>query len=216
MADRKGRLPRVPRRVRGMERYTQLLDAADALLRDREPGELVIQDVATHAGVPLASVYHYFPSNVAVIAGVAQRYIERFEEVLTQPMDHAALNHWTDIVREHARRSTRFFNENPIATKLILGGDGISQLRSLDKESNERLARRYVTTYRRHFVLPDDPILVDRCAIAITIMDAVTSLSYSRHGRITPEMAEEAVQARLAYLTLYIPQRAPKRPKPLP
>jgi AcrR family transcriptional regulator len=166
--------------------------------------------------VPRASVYHYFPSNIAVIVGVAQRYLKLFEDLLSQPVDHAALTSWTDIVREHGRLSLRLYNENAVATKLILGGDGYSQIRALDLALNERLARRYMATYRRHFVLSDDPALDDRCAIAISLMDAVTSLSYSRHGRVTPELVEEAVQARIAYLRLYLPECAPKRPTPLP
>jgi len=216
MVDARARVPRVPRRVRGVARYNQLLDSADMLLRDREPGELVIQDVAAHTGVPLASVYHYFPSNVALIVGVAQRYLAEVEARLAEPFDHAALGSWTDIVRGQAQRSYQFFIDRPVAAKLLLGGDGIAQVRSLDQEANERVARRYVGVYRRHFVLPDDPSLADRCTIALTVMIAVESLSYSRHGKVTPELAEEGVQARLAYLKLYLPERAPKRPKPLP
>ena len=66
-------LPREPQRARGRARYEILLDAADAALAERNGSEITLVDAASRAGVPLASVYHYFPSNVALLVGLARR-----------------------------------------------------------------------------------------------------------------------------------------------
>jgi AcrR family transcriptional regulator len=215
MPDAKDLMPRDPQRARGKARFESLLDSVDTLLRDREPRDITIQEVALHANVPLASVYHYFPNNAALLIGAARRYVDQIDRLQSVPLGHEGLRVWTDICRFHSDVANQFYTDFPVAMKLFFGADGSPHIRAIDLEANLRVARRQLAAYRRHFILPEGDHLVDRCAIALGISDSVLTLSYSRHRRITNELLEEAWQARIAYLRLYLPERAVKRSAPL-
>jgi AcrR family transcriptional regulator len=216
MPDTNLQLPRAPQRARGRVRYENLLDAVDTLMADRDAGAVTIQDTALQADVPLASVYHYFPSNTALLVGLARRYLRDVEALLDTPLDHRALRQWSDICRWHVETARRFFIERPVAMKLLLGTDCGSQVRDTDREANNRLGHAGLATFQRHFVLPESPDLAERCSLAVTISDSILSVSYSRHRTVTEAMAEEAFRARVAYLRLYFPEHAQKRPTATP
>ena len=208
-------LPREPQRARGKARYEILLDAADAALAERNGSEITLVDAASRAGVPLASVYHYFPSNVALLVGLARRYFRDFERLMVVSAAHDRLGSWMDLCRLHAAAGRQYYATHPAAMRLLLGADCGTQVRQSDLDANLRFAALQYCAYCRHFVLPPGQYPIDRCAIAITISDAIWSLSYSRYGCITDAMADEALEARFAYLLRYLPERAEKRAAPL-
>jgi AcrR family transcriptional regulator len=208
-------LPRDPQRARGRARYEKLLDAAAALLGSGDGSTVTLNDAATFAGIPLASVYHYFPSNVALLVGLARRYFRDFERLMDVRVAHASLRSWFDLCKAHADAGRRYYESNPAAMRLLLGAGFGTQVRQSDLAANVRFAAAQYHAYCRHFVMPTGDYPIERCAIAITISDSVWSLSYNRHGCITDTLAQEALAARLAYLRLYLPERAEKRPEAL-
>jgi AcrR family transcriptional regulator len=208
-------LPREPQRARGKARYEILLDAAEGALGERNGSELTLLDASSRAGVPLASVYHYFPSNVALLVGLARRYFRDLERLMAVSGAHDELGSWMDLCRLHAAAGRQYYATHPAAMRLLLGADCGTQVRQSDLDANMRFAAIQYCAYRRHFVLPPGQYAIDRCAIAITISDAIWSLSYSRYGCITDAMANEALEARFAFLLRYLPERAEKRAAPL-
>ena len=60
-------VPREPQQARGKARYEILLDAAESILAEQNGSEVTLLAAASRASVPLASVYHYFPSNMAML-----------------------------------------------------------------------------------------------------------------------------------------------------
>jgi AcrR family transcriptional regulator len=202
--------PRQPRRARGHARYEALLNAGDALLREHDAAAISLQDLAREAAAPLASVYHYFPNPAALFLGLAQRYVMAFDALYAAPLRRVPDN-WPALCRLLWNRARGFYEANPAAMKLFLGPDVGWRIRQTDLESNIRLGQRQLDLVRRHFHIPDDPALLQRFALSITISDSIWSVSYIRHGRITDAMAREAADAREAYLALYLPLRAPRR-----
>lgn len=57
---------RKPAQKRSLIRVNALLDAADALLQDREISDIGLYDVANAAKVPPTSAYHFFPTKVGL------------------------------------------------------------------------------------------------------------------------------------------------------
>ncbi|WP_419897060.1 TetR/AcrR family transcriptional regulator [Roseomonas sp. USHLN139] len=202
--------PRQPQRARGHARFETLLNAADQLLREQPAATISLQDVARLAEAPLASVYHYFPNPTALFLGLAQRYVLAFDTLYASPVERIPDN-WPALCRILWSRARQFYEENPAAMRLFLGPDVGLKIREADLESNNRLGRRQHDLVQRHFHIPDDPELLRRFALSITISDSIWSLSYIRHGGITDAMAREAADAREAYLALYIPLRAARR-----
>jgi AcrR family transcriptional regulator len=210
MNNQRAELPRQPLRSRGRSRYGALLDAADKLLVDRPPALISLQDVARQAKAPLASVYHYFPSSAAIFVGLAERYHVMFEALYDEPVSRVPPT-WPELSRLLARRSRALYDRHPTTMRLFLGADIGGKIREVDLDANRRLGERQYKLIRENFLVPDEAELIDKFAIAVTLSDAIWSLSYIRHGRITEELAEEAALAKENYLASYIPLRARRR-----
>jgi len=67
---------RRPIQKRSIERVARLLDAAAALIGEECADGLKMGAVARRAGVPIGSLYQYFPDKSALIHGLADRYFE--------------------------------------------------------------------------------------------------------------------------------------------
>ncbi len=206
---------KVPQRqARGRRRIGEILDAADRVVARQASTAVSLPEVAHEAGLPVASVYHYFATPQALVIALAQRYLAALEVLAAQPLAHESLAEWGDIARFHARQSIAFYNAHPVAMRLLFGPESGGAIRAADQESALRVARIYCRKLAQHFMVEAGPALERAFAIAVTISDAVWALSFARHGRIEPEMAEEAMRARLAYLRLHVGELAEKRPVP--
>ena len=203
--------PRKPVRSTGVARYEGLLDALEALLLDKDPEDVGLRELATVAEAPVASVYHFFPTMSAALVALAERHMQKFVEILDEPLDASQLGSWENLVVLTSERSRAYYNAHPVVLKLILGPEQSWSIREMDLQNNQRLARFFLDTAIRYFELPTNETLLDRFEIAITMTDSIWSLSYARHGTITDELALEAQRAALAYLRGYLPTYAPRR-----
>jgi AcrR family transcriptional regulator len=70
-------LRRAPSQRRSRERVERLLAAASALIAARGSEAMRMSDVAAGAGVPIGSLYQYFPDKGAIIRTLAERYNAR-------------------------------------------------------------------------------------------------------------------------------------------
>ena len=71
---------RRPRQERSRERVERILDATAALLGDDMPADqITTAAIAEEAGVPIGSVYQYFPNKLAVLAELARRVMEQVD-----------------------------------------------------------------------------------------------------------------------------------------
>ncbi|MDX2182359.1 MAG: TetR/AcrR family transcriptional regulator [Gemmatimonadaceae bacterium] len=75
------RQPRAPQQERGMQRMSQILDAAEQVIGEVGVDAASVQAIAERAGASMGSLYHFFPSKQAVIEALAERCITRVTEV---------------------------------------------------------------------------------------------------------------------------------------
>lgn len=206
-----GNKPRAPSRGRGVLRYAALLDATAELLRDEAPDSIGLYQIAERAGVPPASVYHFFPTKEAAYVALAERCSEELLEVHRQPIDAALIEGWQDLYRIDARRGMEFYNRNPPYLKIIYGGYGGVDAHHVDRvlalsfsvSSYERLNRIF------HMPLIREP--EKKFEIRLGILDSVWQISVRRHGYITEEYFEESVKAAVAYGRIYLPDQLEAR-----
>ncbi len=60
----------------------RILDAAETRLLEGGPGALVLEAVATDAGVSKGGLLYHFPSKEALVAGLCERMLDGFERTL--------------------------------------------------------------------------------------------------------------------------------------
>ncbi|MET0428863.1 MAG: TetR/AcrR family transcriptional regulator [Microvirga sp.] len=203
--------PRVPTRGRGVTRFAELLDTTEALLRDRSPDDVGLYQIAEAAGVPPASVYHFFPTKEAAFAGLVQRYHEGFAANSRQPFAAARLRSWQDLMRIEHESARAYYGAHPAALKLIFGGYGGIESRRMDQQFMSSLADGMFARYDSVFHMPHITAPSASFHIALSIMDAIWSLSYLKEGAITDGYAEEALAACIAYCRLILPERVEVR-----
>lgn len=203
--------PRAPSRGRGILRYAALLDATSELLHEQTPDAIGLYQIAERAGVPPASVYHFFPTKEAAYVALASRCSEEILDVHRAPIEARLIERWQDLYRIDARRAMEFYNGNPPYLKIIYGSYGGVDAHNVDKvlalsfstSSYDRLNRVYHMPYIR------DP--ERKFEIRLGILDSVWQISVRRHGYITDEYFEESVAAAIAYARLYIPDHLEPR-----
>ncbi len=71
-----------PRQERSRVRQQALLDAAEAVLAESGAEGLKMREVARRANLPIASVYHYFPSAQALIRTLVERLLGDLRAIL--------------------------------------------------------------------------------------------------------------------------------------
>lgn len=197
---------RRPRQVRGKEKFNKILDAADALLaKSGAADDLSLYDIAEQAGVAVGSVYHFFPSNQAVLVALIERYDNHFGELVDEPIDQNQFDSWQDLLWLQTERSRQYLNATPGALIMILGSGQTWATRLADAAGDSAIAQSMVETLARFFQLPEKPDPTEIIFNAIRLLEALWATSYIKHGSVTDEYAAETHKAMSAYLGLYWP-----------
>lgn len=198
--------PREPRREKGFQRYRELLDALDELLKHNHPDDIGIYQIAEQANAPPASTYHFFPTKDAAFVALATRYLQRFMHGLRAPVAASAFDGWLDLIARDSRASADYFNAHPAALKLIIGRHGGVHVRNLDILYNQQVGQKYVERIKAAFHLPDIPEAASKFQTMLEIQDAIWAISFVKHGEITEDYAIEAITACQAFLRCYYPE----------
>jgi len=207
--------PRKPLQKRSRERVRVLLDAANSLLAERDIGEVGLYDIAERAGVPPASVYHFFPTNEAAYVALAERYLERLHELIRlTPLNREQIRRWPDFFALSSRRYISFCNDNPVLLKIFFGGGVNGEIRQRDAEYVRILSEQSYGWMDQYFIMPYLPDAHLRFSVIWSINDGITLTSYLRHGFVTPEFHEEMLAAVVAYGRTFLPDVLPIRPPP--
>ena len=203
--------PRRPSQRRSRLRFEMLLDAADALLCDKETTEVGLYDIAGAAKVPPASVYHLFPTKEAAFVALAERYLIGLSSHVIRPVPSGQLRRWQDFVTIELHRAVEYYNDHKVMSKLFFGANVIPDVRLLDVRNVEAAS---ASTYDRINELFEMPYLFDpdtKFAALIGIYDGIWMTSYARHGRITADFARESELAGIAYCETFLPAVIPLR-----
>ena len=200
-------------RVRGIERRGRLLDAAWALLQERELNAISLGDVAERAGIPVGSAYHFYPSIEDVYAALIARVEVELLSLHRVPL-RTRPRRWSGLVEEFVDRGIALFEAQPAACKLLIGRHTPPDLKYRDRQNDRALAQILEEKISAVFALPE---IADRSEIfyrAIEIADLMFTLSVIDGGALTAVMKLEAKRAAIAYLASYFPLDLPRRPQP--
>lgn len=208
---KRGASPRAPSRGRGVLRFTALLDATADLLHEQAPDEIGLYQIAERAGVPAASVYHFFPTKEAAYVALASRCSEELLAVHRQPIEARLITSWQELYRIDARRAMDFYNGYPPYLKIIYGGYGGVDAHNVDKVLALSFSTSSYDRLNRIFHMPVIRDAEKKFEVRLGILDSVWQISVRRHGSITEEYFEESLKAAFAYARLYIPDHLEPR-----
>jgi len=136
---------RQPQQERSKARVETILDVALELIVESGADDLAIREVARRAGIPIGSLYQYFPSKTAIMRELAKRNLECVSTMLQlelnrllveyggRPTPAQAVNRVVDAYYEHYR-------DHPAATAVWAGAQADPVLRQLDASDTRHTA----------------------------------------------------------------------------
>ncbi|KXF75332.1 TetR family transcriptional regulator [Paramesorhizobium deserti] len=145
-----------PTQQRSRERVERMLEAAAALIAEKGSDALKMGEVAERAGVPIGSLYQFFPDKSAIILTLAERYNalsrECIGEGLADVRDMAGLERaFTELVDTYyemflaepvmrdiwsGTQADKALRENELADSRIIGGMLADVLMRLHREGD--------------------------------------------------------------------------------
>ena len=204
------RLRRQPRQQRSRTRVRHILEAADAILSAEGFEALAVRRIAQVAGVPVGSIYQFFPDKAAVVDELAGVYIGQFDAAIEQLVARSAAQHWDDPVGTLVDAFAALYRANPGYVALWSGRHLSPELARADEANNAAIADGVRRILVRQVPLPDGESLVRESQIAVVVADALLQFAFRQAAT-----GDEAVLDELkALLRLYLAQIVARRAEP--
>ncbi len=199
------RQPRYPVQERSRKRFDAVLDITDQLIEEHSLETISLLEIASRAGIPPASLYHFFPTVDSVFTALADRYRKALVVEAKQPLPPEALADWQSLIHSGYARGRQFYANHPVATELLLGASGPRTIQTGNYEADVAIGKLMSAGLKHYFNVTFVPDLTHLSVIGVTISDAIWSLSVRNEGSITDEYFEESQRVLLAYYGRVIP-----------
>ena len=89
-----------PSQPRGKERVRVILAASLELFRDHGLERVTTNDIVHRAGIPIGSLYRYYPNKDAIISALVALYVEDISHIFEDVGKHPMLRHlsWEEVL----------------------------------------------------------------------------------------------------------------------
>lgn len=196
-------LRRAPVQRRSAQRLARILDACAEVLEETGYEDLSTRAVAGRAGVPIGSVYRFFPNKRAMAEALARRnldaYADRITARLTAPA-HTPLpwRHAMDVVVDEY-----------LAMKRTVPGFALVEFTvpapSASRQANYEVADRLLALFAGPLGLdPDDERLRTAFLVGVETADALLQLAFRTDPAGDPALVTETKLLLRAYLARYL------------
>jgi AcrR family transcriptional regulator len=194
---------RKPQQQRARMRFERILDEARKLLVERGIAEFSIPELAVRLGYARPAIYNFFPTPSAIFNELVQRYTLDLETMLLRNAPGPENLPWQAGAHAFAELAASFYNQNPAACILILGGPRSNESYLAQALLLQRLGTLVELRFaRRGIALPPSPPNI--ALLSVEIGTACLRAGFFLHGKVTPEYVREAGTAMVAYLESHL------------
>lgn len=145
------RLRNAPLQARSRERLRRVLDAADEVLAREGAQAFTTTRVAAQAGVPIGSVYRFFPDKEAIVEALALRYWSDFEDLVAGVAEADEAQPLHDPVGDVLDVLIAGFRARPGFLGLWFGGLRTEAVRDATRPTRTAIARSIERILARHW-----------------------------------------------------------------
>ncbi len=131
---------RQPQQARSRARVEAILGAADRILAQQGYEALTMRRIAEEAGVPVGSIYQFYPDKSAVVDALGRRYLDAFETALDTLVERALKGELTDPVGMMVDVYAELFRSQSGGMALWAGRHLSPELARADEASNALIA----------------------------------------------------------------------------
>jgi AcrR family transcriptional regulator len=196
------RMRRQPRQQRSRTRVRHILEAADGILSAEGFEALTVRRIAQEAGVPVGSIYQFFPDKAAVVDALAGTYIGEFDAAIERLVADSEATRWADPVGTLIDAFAGLYRANPGYVALWSGRHVSPELARADEANNAAIADGVRRILVRQAGLPDGAALARAARLAVVVADALLQFAFRAGPAGDPAVLEELK----ALLRLYLEQ----------
>jgi AcrR family transcriptional regulator len=128
-----------PQQQRARLRREAILAATMRLLLEQDPGDITTTLIARRAGVPVGSIYQYFPNKSAILRALAEDAMERVDRQLLELMASAGEGGLDGLIEATIDAVLAIYAEGPATVRLIQAVRRTPELKPIIRASNERM-----------------------------------------------------------------------------
>ncbi|MFH8980575.1 TetR/AcrR family transcriptional regulator [Streptomyces varsoviensis] len=188
-----------------MERRRAIVDAAEALLGERGYEAATLKAIGERAGIPIASVYHYFSDRHEVDAEILRRHVDGLGKVFAAVLQSSAPEPRTlrEAVDAIVDPVLAHFRRHPSCTELWFAGRHdllVEQVRAFDEE---QAGKTWQYLVERNLLAADTPRLV--LLLAFEVANRFLDVAFRRDPAGDDAVIDEARTCLTAYLGTYGP-----------
>jgi AcrR family transcriptional regulator len=180
--ERKTEIKRIPQQQRSQDRFELVLETAMRLIAARGYESVSMREIAREAGMPIATVYQYFPTKLAIVREMWSRYTGSISEALAAGLPECgrggeeALDR---LIGGIIDRMSALQNSNPAFVEIWSSVGASMELRALNVEDTLHNARLVAEELRRKAPHADPTEVLDRALVTIEAASAVTRVALS-------------------------------------
>jgi AcrR family transcriptional regulator len=193
---------RVPTQARSRRRVEDLLDAAARLVVEHGVESLSTRDIATAAGVPVASLYQYFADKEAVLIALAERDMAEMDEQVASDLGALDVLTVASVVRTTMRAFVAVYHRRRAFVEIYLRGRTNAAVHQFGRDHNRQVAE----TLRAFAVdagLAEPGLSPQIAVLAVEVGDRIFQLAFEHKARGDEQLIEEGITLVTAYLERY-------------
>ncbi len=189
--------------ARSRERLRRVLDAADEVLITQGAGSFTTNRIAQAAGIPVGSVYRYFPDKEAIVEALALRYWSDFEDLVAAAAETDEREPLSDPGAVVLDALAAGFRARPGFLELWYGGLRTEKLRNATRPTRGAIARSIERILSTHWPTADPQ---ERATAALMVVIAGDGLLREAF-RVDPEGDPQLLAESKLMLGAYIEAR---------
>ncbi|ORA31511.1 TetR/AcrR family transcriptional regulator [Mycobacterium aquaticum] len=191
---------------RGVERVQAILDSAETLLAEQGYAAATLKAIGEHAGIPTASLYHYFADRGQVDTELVKRHAAALDEQFAAGLNDAKAKTLTGVINAVVTHIADYFRANPSFVQLWFVGRN-STLTEIAETIHlswaERLRQRLI---ERKLIRANTPLLAIQ--LVFEAGDRLFDVAFQRSPAGDDATLDEAKRMLAAHLQTYAPKTA--------
>ena len=190
-----------PKQARARQRVFDILMAAAEVLKHHAAYDLSTTLIAAQAGVPVSSVYRYFPTIEDLEEELYLHAVDELQTQLTDVLNDAAMPDWRLRLRTMLELTGAFLQEHPYYSKLLLLLSAKRDAQSVSHAANIELINMLAERWAQG---EDGFSGGDAVVVATTTVQIALSMEELIALQNEPEKAMEYFDAMMKVLERYL------------
>jgi AcrR family transcriptional regulator len=197
---------RQPSQPRSRRRVEQILDATRALLHEGGVGAVTTTRIAERAGLPVGSIYQYFPNKTAIFTGMYAEYLRHIQGVMADwERDGPYAAGWREFFERLLARLKRAEASGNLEIELLVACQSYPELERLDEQHAELMAAGMARMLRR-FGSRWSMAKLQRLALYVYRLNTASLVHRQAHQASARESLQWAIAAMLAVIGSCLPE----------